>query len=91
MKITETELLDVPSIKRIDFEGNWYFDISDVAEYLKEDLFDVENITLPFLIEGERMSISCATIDDIERGRKNSLTEFDKNILKALNFNPKKK
>lgn len=91
MRIKESELLEIPTIRRVDFDGKWYFALEDVTQYLKEDLSEVETIHLPILVEAERVNVSCATIEDIERGRKNSLTDFDKNIIKALNFNPKKK
>ena len=87
-QITEEQLKKEPTITSVDFDGQWYFKVSDVSSFLNgEDLSEVQTITLP-LNSGVA---ECALFDSIIKGRKKTeLTEFDKKIKQALNFNPKK-
>ena len=63
-------LLKDATIHKVQFDKEWFFDLKDVSDYLGEDLSEVEFIRLPFTIEDEILETKCATLDDIERGRK---------------------
>ncbi|WP_306350379.1 hypothetical protein [Flavobacterium sp. '19STA2R22 D10 B1'] len=69
-KLKEETLLKNAMIKKVQFDTEWYYDLKDVYDYLNEDLSAVEFIHLPFLVEEERVNTKCATLEDIERGRK---------------------
>lgn len=66
-------LLKDATIHKIQFDKEWFFHLKDVADHLGEDLSDVEYIHLPLTIEGETIEVKCATLEDIERGRKEIL------------------
>lgn len=86
MRIKEDDLKDIP---HVEFEGQKYYAVKETAETLKIDLKGVEAIKLP--IQGEYKE--AATFDAIIAAKEanRELSEFDKNIIKAINFNPKKK
>ena len=87
-ELKEEILLKEKSILSVEFDGEWYFKLSDVSAYLDEDLSDVECIILP-LRSG---NTKCASIDFIKAGRKKiEKTDFDKKIIQALNFKPERK
>jgi hypothetical protein len=87
-KLDEKTLLEEKSIESVEFDGEWYFVVSDVSAYLDEDLSDVETITLP-LRSGSKQ---CASIDHIKAGRKKAeKTDFDNKMLQALKFKPSRK
>lgn len=91
-KLEEKTIQENTNVGKINFENTWFYNLEDMEIYLGEDLQDVEFITLPFMINGKRVDTKCATLEDIKRGRKKApLTDFDKKIVQALNFNPKKK
>jgi len=86
LKLKKEKLLKKEAILKVSFNNDWYFDVESVAVFLKEDLSDVEGITLPF---GESYK-KAATLEGIEKGRKKEpLSEFNKALLKMKNF-PKK-
>lgn len=66
-KLKESIVLKDASVKKVQFDKIWFFDLKDMEDYLNEDLKGVEFIHLPFLIEEERIETKCATIEDIER------------------------
>jgi len=71
------------TVKKIQFDNQWYFDVDSVADFIKEDLSTVETITLPFGKEYKKS----ATIDNIEKGRKQEeLSDFNKALMKMKNF-----
>lgn len=86
MRIKEDDLKDIP---HVEFEGQKYYAIKETAEALKIDLKGIEAIKLP--IQGEYREV--ATFDAIIAAKEanRQLSDFDKNIIKAINFNPKKK
>lgn len=88
MKILDKQkLLQDESIHKTEFEQQWYFSLEDMAEYLQEDLSEVEYLELPLLIGGQRKTVKTATFDDIEKGRKKEeLSDFNKALLKARHF-----
>nr|WP_315241613.1 hypothetical protein [uncultured Flavobacterium sp.] len=88
LKILEKEkLLQDESIHKTEFEQQWYFSLEDIAEYLQEDVTEVEYLELPLLIGGQRKTVKTATFEDIEKGRKKEpLSEFNKALLKARHF-----
>lgn len=63
-------LLKEATIHKVQFDKEWFFHLKDLADYLGEDLSGVEFIHLPFTIEEEIIETKCATLEDIERGRK---------------------
>ena len=63
-------LLKDATIHKVQFDKEWFFHLKDVAVYLGEDLSEVEFIHLPFTIDEEIIEAKCATLEDIERGRK---------------------
>lgn len=63
-------LLKEATINKLQFDREWFFHLKDMADHLGEDLSEVEAIHLPFTIEGEVVEAKCATLEDIERGRK---------------------
>lgn len=83
------EIFNSAEIRKIEFDGEWYFRLSDLKDALKEDLSEVKTIVLPFMIDGERVDTECATYESIKSGRKR--TDFDKKIIQALNFKPERK
>ncbi|MEO5775899.1 MAG: hypothetical protein ABIQ27_03280 [Flavobacterium sp.] len=87
-ELNEKTLLKEKTITSVEFDGEWYFKVSDVSTYLEEDLSDVETVSLP--LKGG--AIECATIDFLKAGRKKTeRTEFDKKIIQALNYKPQRK
>lgn len=63
-------LLKDATIHKVQFDKEWFFHLKDVADYLGEDLSGVEFIHLSFTIDDEVVQAKCATLEDIERGRK---------------------
>ena len=63
-------LLKDATISKVQFDKEWFFHLKEMADHLGEDLSEVEAIHLPFTIEGEMVDAKCATLEDIERGRK---------------------
>ena len=83
LRLNKETLLAEETVKKVQFEGEHYFSVDDVAEFIKEDLSEVEAITLP--VAGEYKKV--ATLEQIEKGRKQEpLSEFNKALLKARNF-----
>lgn len=68
--LLEKLLLKEASINKVQFDTEWFYNLDDIADYLKEDLSEVEYIHLPMLIEEEQEFVKCATFEDIQRGRK---------------------
>ena len=68
-KLKEEILLKDASIKKVQFDKYWFYDLKDVADYLNEDLSEVEYIPLPFVVDEVKINTKCATLEDIERAR----------------------
>jgi hypothetical protein len=68
-KLKEAILLKDASVKKVQFDRYWFYDLRDMSDYLNEDLTGVEYIQLPFLVDDEMISTKCATLEDIERFR----------------------
>lgn len=66
-KLKEAILLKDASVKKVQFDKIWFFDLKDMEDYLHEDLTRVEFIHLPFVVDDEKIETKCATIEDIER------------------------
>ena len=87
LRLKEEDLLKEETVNKVEFDGKWYFDMESVAVYIKEDLSDVEGITLPFSGEYRKAS----TLEAIEKGRKQEpLSDFNKALLKMRDFDKKK-
>lgn len=68
-KLREEILLKDASIKKVQFDRYWFYDLKDMADYLNEDLSEVEHIHLPFVVDDVKINTKCATLEDIERVR----------------------
>jgi len=88
-ELKEEILLKEKSITSVEFDGEWYFKLSDVSAYLDgEDLSDVKTVVLPVKSGDAKFAL----LDFIKEGRKKTeKTDFDKKIIQALNFKPERK
>lgn len=87
LRIKKEKLLQDDKIHKTEFENEWYFSLDDVASYLGEDLSSVEYLELPLLIGGIRKTKKTATLENIEKGRKEEpLSDFNQKLLKARFF-----
>lgn len=68
--IIEKLLLKEASINKVQYDTEWFYNLEDIAFYLKEDVSDVDYIYLPMIIDEQQEFIKCATFEDILRGRK---------------------
>ena len=68
--LKEKLLIQDATIHKVQYDTEWFFNLGDMAFYLKEDLSEVEWIYLPMMIEGEQEIVKCCTFEDILRGRK---------------------
>lgn len=68
--LKEKLLIQDATIHKVQYDTEWFFNLEDIAFYLKEDLSEVEWIYLPMMIEGEQEIVKCCTFEDILRGRK---------------------
>ncbi|GGE98241.1 hypothetical protein [Flavobacterium limi] len=85
--LQKEKILADETIHKTEFEQQWYFSLEDIAEYLQEDLSEVEYLELPLLIGGQRKTVKTATFEAIEKGRKKEeLSDFNKALLKARHF-----
>lgn len=90
IKLQEQYLLDSPDIRKAEFENRWWFSVEDVSAYLKEDLDGVESIALPVSAGGKRQIIQCATVEQINNGRKQEeLSDFNKKLIRARYYKKK--
>jgi hypothetical protein len=86
--ITEEALLKNDSIKKAEFNGEWYFCIKDLQKLLGVEIKETKTIPLPIGENNE--PVYCIRLKDLELPEQ-ELSEFDKLLLKALKFNPKNK
>ena len=68
--LKEKLLIQDATIHKVQYDTEWFFNLEDMAFYLKEDLSEVEWIYLPMMIEGEQEIVKCCTFEDILRDRK---------------------
>ena len=68
--LIEKLLLEDATIHKVKYDKEWFYNLEDIAFYLKEDLSEVDFIHLPMMIEDEQEFVKCATFEDILRGRK---------------------
>ena len=68
--LKEKLLIQDATIHKVQYDTEWFFNLEDMAFYLKEDLSEVDWIYLPMMIEGEQEIVKCCTFEDILRGRK---------------------
>lgn len=68
--LKEKLLIKDATINKVQFDKEWFYNLDDMAFYLKEDLSEVESVYLPMLIDGEQEFVKCAAFEDIIRGRK---------------------
>ena len=68
--LKEKLLIKDATINKVQFDKEWFYNLDDMAFYLKEDLSEVESVYLPMLIYGEQEFVKCAAFEDIIRGRK---------------------
>ena len=68
--IIEKLLLKEASINKVQYDTEWFYNLEDIAFYLKEDVSTVDYIYLPMIIDEQQEFVKCATFEDILRGRK---------------------
>lgn len=68
--LVEKLLLKEASLRKVQYDTEWFYYLEDMALYLKEDLSEVEFIHLPMMIDGEVEYVRCSTFEEILRGRK---------------------
>lgn len=68
--IIEKLLLKEASINKVQYDTEWFYNLEDIAFYLKEDVSAIDYIYLPMIIDEQQEFIKCATFEDILRGRK---------------------
>ncbi len=68
--IIEKLLLKDASINKVQYDTEWFYNLEDIAFYLKEDVSAIDYIYLPMIIDEQQEFIKCATFEDILRGRK---------------------
>ena len=68
--LKEKLLIQDATIHKVQYDTEWFFNLEEMAFYLKEDRSEVEWIYLPMMIEGEQEIVKCCTFEDILRGRK---------------------
>lgn len=82
-KITEAIIRKDPSIRKVQFDREWFYAIDDIADYLNEDLEGVETVTLPVIVDGESYNEKCTTWEDIERFlNKEPLQDFKTSVFR---------
>lgn len=68
--LKEILLIKDATINKVQYDKEWFFNLDDMAFYLKEDLSEVEFVCLPMVIDGEEEIVKCCSFEDILRGRK---------------------
>lgn len=71
--LKEILLIKDATINKVQYDKEWFFNLEDMAFYLKEDLSEVEFVYLPMLIGGEEEIVKCSSFEDIIRDRKEFL------------------
>lgn len=72
-KITEALIRKDMSIRKIQYDREWFYSVFDMEDYLGEELTGVETVTLPIVVDGETYNEKCATWEDIERYRNREI------------------
>ena len=83
-RIKEDDLKDIP---HVEFEGQKYYDVAETTKQLNIDLKGVEAIKLP--IAGTYIDVANFNAIITAKEANRELSDFDKNIIKAINYNPK--
>lgn len=86
--ITEEALLKNDNVMKAEYNGEWYFCIRDLEKLLGMKLEDNNAIPLP--CGKDNALVHCVRLKDLELPEQ-ELSEFDKLLLKALQYNPKNK
>ena len=68
--LVEKLLLKDASINKVQYDTEWFYNLEDIAFYLKEDVSKVDYIYLPMIIDEQQEFVKCSTFEDILRGRK---------------------
>lgn len=68
--LVEKLLLKDASINKVQYDTEWFYNLEDIAFYLKEDVSEVDYIYLPMIIDEQQEFVKCSTFEDILRGRK---------------------
>ena len=68
--LVEKLLLKDASINKVQYDTEWFYNLEDIAFYLKEDVSQVDYIYLPMIIDEQQEFVKCSTFEDILRGRK---------------------
>ena len=68
--LKENLLIKDATLHKVQFDTEWFFNLDEIAFYLKEDLSEVEFVYLPMIIDGEEEYVKCCSFEDIIRARK---------------------
>lgn len=68
-KIKEVLLRKDSTIRKVQYDKEWFFSVSDMERYLGESLAETEYINLPVIVDTVTIKLKCATLEDIERAR----------------------
>lgn len=92
--ITEQSLLNQSDIHSVNFEHESYFSYDDVNRKFQGVFGNLARITLPLLQpDGTRKLTYCISYSDIKQKvtELSGMSDFNRHINTALNFNPRKK
>lgn len=90
-KVKEALLRKDSSIRKVQYDKEWFYAVSDMAHYLNEDLEGIEYIHLPVVTDGIKITVKCATWEDIQRVlTKEPLQDFKGSISAKNKTNNRK-
>jgi hypothetical protein len=80
-KLMEEVIRKDSSIRKVQYDKEWFYAVADMQDYLKEDLSGIETVTLEVRTEFGVQKLRCATLEDVERIlRKELLEDFTGSI-----------
>ncbi len=82
-KVNEEILRKDSSVNKVQFDKEWFYSVTDMEDYLSEDLEGVEYVTLPIVIDDVTYNVKCTTWEDITRFlQKEPLEDFKGSVLR---------
>lgn len=74
-KLKEEVIRKDSSIRKVQYDKEWFYSVTDMQDYLKEDLTGIETVTLEVRTEFGTQKLRCATLEDVERILRKELFE----------------
>lgn len=74
-KLKEEVIRKDSSIRKVQYDKEWFYSVTDMQDYLKEDLTGIETVTLEVRTEFGTQKLRCATLEDVERILRRELFE----------------